>query len=346
MIREHRNLKHEIPCRFHVRVSSSLQRGQRRTLSTRLRSSDILLQRLHMPTSIWSSRLISMRSVRSAFCSFETVRRSRTVTIPMTLPLLSTTGSLLTLCLTIIWAASTTVLSALTVMSGVLMIALTWTVLGLRSFATTLQLMSSSVTMPIGSFLRRIITLPTSSLHMAFAAFATLASMPIMIGLRFITSLNGTRVSNRIVLVVFFMSHLLKSAWLMITISILSAPSINSMWQWHPPMRPGNRNTVPEGHVRRLQTCVTRNIIKNPCQTLLQAVDDRPGYRPAVQTKRGPYDDIFQDIGERKEAIIHISQAVFQEEADADRDLRAAKRRYNDPGKPDRPGLDRRGGRA
>src|SRR5208283_1750848 len=89
-----------------------------------------------------------------------------------------------------------------------------------------------------------------------------------------------------------------KSAWLMITISILSAPSINSMWQWHPPMRPGNRNTVPEGHVRRLQTCVTRNIIKNPCQTLLQAVDDRPGYRPTVQTKRGPYDDIFQDIGE------------------------------------------------
>ena len=75
---------------------------------------------------------------------------------------------------------------------------------------------------------------------MAFAAFATLASMLIMIGLRFITSLNGTRVSNRIVLVVFFMSHLLKSAWLMITISILSAPSINSMWQWHPLMRPGN----------------------------------------------------------------------------------------------------------
>jgi Flp pilus assembly protein protease CpaA len=45
---------------------------------------------------------------------------------------------------------------------------------------------------------------------MAFAAFATVASLLTMVGLRFITSLNGTRVSNRIVLVVFFMSHLLE----------------------------------------------------------------------------------------------------------------------------------------
>jgi hypothetical protein len=80
---------------------------------------------------------------------------------------------------------------------------------------------------------------------MAFAAFATVASMLIMVGLRFIISLNGTRVSNRIVLVVFFMSHLLKSAWLMITISILSAPCINTIWLRRKTMQEGNRKNIP-----------------------------------------------------------------------------------------------------
>jgi hypothetical protein len=101
----------------------------------------------------------------------------------------------------------------LTEISGVLMISFTWTLLGLRSFATTLQLMSSSVTIPIGRFRCMTIQLPTSSWHMTFAAFATVASMLIMVGLRFITSLSDTRVSNRIVLDVFFMSHLPSAFW-------------------------------------------------------------------------------------------------------------------------------------
>jgi hypothetical protein len=54
-----------------------------------------------------------------------------------------------------------------------------------------------------------MITLPTSSWHITLAAFATVASLEIIVGLRFITSLMGTRVSNLIASDVFFMSHLL-----------------------------------------------------------------------------------------------------------------------------------------
>src|SRR5665647_2029138 len=168
------------------------------------------------------------------------VRRSRTVTIPMTFFFASITGSLLTLCFTIMCAASPTVFSALTVMSGVLMISLTCTVLGLRSFATTLQVMSSSVTIPVGLLFSRIITLPTSSVHIAFAAIATLASIPIMVGLFFITSRSVTWVSNRIPLVVFFMSHLLEVLFLMITISILPFTCINTIWRRQPAMQRSN----------------------------------------------------------------------------------------------------------
>src|SRR5665647_544800 len=240
VIFQHRNPDHEILCCFHEILSSSRQREQSMTLSTRLRSSDIWLQRLHIPCSTISSRLISMRSARSSLSSLDTVRRSLTVTIPMTFFFASMTGSLLTLCFTIIWAASPTVFSALTVMSGVLMISLTCTLLGLRSFATTLQVMSSSVTIPIGLLCSRIMTLPTSSMHMAFAAFATVASIPIMVGLFFITSRNGIWVSNRISLVFLFMSHLLEVLLLMITISILPFTCINTIWQRQPAMQHSN----------------------------------------------------------------------------------------------------------
>src|SRR5512145_3002314 len=85
-----------------------------------------------------------------------------------------------------------------------------------------------------------MMTLPTSSWHMAFAAFATVALMPIVVSLRFITSRRGTRVSNRIAFDVFFMSHLLEVLYLMITISILPSPCINTIWLCQPPMRHSN----------------------------------------------------------------------------------------------------------
>jgi hypothetical protein len=81
---------------------------------------------------------------------------------------------------------------------------------------------------------------------MASAAFATVALIPIVVSLRFITSRKGTRVSNRIAFEVFFMSHLLEVLYLMITISILPFPCINTMWQWQQAMI--HSNTAPPEH--------------------------------------------------------------------------------------------------
>ncbi len=61
-----------------------------------------------------------------------------------------------------------------------------------------------------------------------------------MVGLFFITSLNGIWVSNRISLDVFFMSHLLEVLVLMITISILPFTCINTIWRGQSIMQRSN----------------------------------------------------------------------------------------------------------
>ncbi len=76
------------------------------------------------------------------------------------------------------------------------MMSLTGTSPGRRSWATTLQLMSCSVAIPIGRLFSSTMTLPTSARHMARAASATVALKSMVVGLWRIISLSCTLVSR------------------------------------------------------------------------------------------------------------------------------------------------------
>ena len=153
------------------------------TLSTRLRSSDIWLQRLHTPGSTDSSRLISIRSIRSSFCSVETVRRSLYGKDADHLVVLVDNGKS---SYPVLHHHMGCIADSLILAHGderrahdIFYMAL----LGFESLATTLQLISCSVTMPTGRLRLRTMQLPTSSWHILAAALATVEPQLIVVGL-------------------------------------------------------------------------------------------------------------------------------------------------------------------
>ena len=160
-----------------------------------MRSADIAPQTPHIPL-LSSGRLITRSSVMISLISLVTPRRSRTVTIPVTCPFSFVTGSLLTLCSIIFFAATDTGISSSTVIKGELITSSTWTDPGRRFFAITLQLKSCSVTIPFGIPFSVIMQLPTSSLHMRAAASAVVDPIEINVGFGLIIS--NSRISPRL----------------------------------------------------------------------------------------------------------------------------------------------------
>jgi hypothetical protein len=95
---------------------------------------------------------------------------------------------------------------------------------------------------------------------------------------------------------VFFMSHLLEVIELMITITILPATCINTIWQGQKSMRhSNNKNACGEYHENK-PSGFTRNIIKNAFQTLLTIYGEFIAPAHHTDLKEAYNDDIFQDL--------------------------------------------------